>query len=58
MAGTYARGDDDVTESMVTIRSPFCGYNTMPCVELNGEDQSCYSDQIESVSLRKWPHDH
>jgi len=36
---------------MVTIRSPFCGYNTIECVELNGEDLSCYSNNIESVSL-------
>jgi len=24
----YTRGDSDVAESMVTIRSPFCGCNT------------------------------
>jgi len=24
----------------------------------NGEDLSCYSNKIESVSLRKCPHDH
>jgi len=28
------------------------------CVWLNGEDLSCYSNKIESVSLRKCPHDH
>jgi len=38
---------------MVTIRSPFCGYIAIQCVELNGEDSSCYSNKIESVSLRK-----
>jgi len=25
---------------MVMIRSPFCGYNTIYCVELNGEELS------------------
>jgi len=35
---------NDVTESMVTIRSPSCGYNTIYCVELNGEDSLCYSN--------------
>jgi len=30
----------------------------MRCVELNGEDISCYSNTIESVSLRKCPYDH
>jgi len=34
-------GWSDVTETMVTIRSPFCGYNTIYCVELNS-------------TLRKW----
>ena len=48
----------NVTESMVTIRSPFCGYNTISCVELNGEDLSCYSYETESVSLRKCPYQH
>jgi len=43
---------------MVTIGSPFCGYNTTYYVELNGEDLSCYSNKIVSVSLRKWPYDH
>jgi len=38
--------------------SPFCGNNTTQCVELKGEDLSCYSNKIESVSLRKCPHDH
>ena len=46
-----------ITESMVTTRSPFCGYNTIYCVELNGEDLSCYSNKIEPVSLQS-PHDH
>ena len=42
---------------MVTIRSPLCGYNTAWCVELNGDDVSCYSNKIESFrpSLRKCP---
>jgi len=45
---------------MVTIRSPFCGYNrnTTYCVEVNGEDLSCCSNKIESVCLRKCLHDH
>ena len=37
---------------MVTTRPPFCGYNTTQCVELKGKDLSCYSNKIESVSLR------
>ena len=48
-------GCSDVTESIVMTRSPFCGYNTISCVELNGEDLSCYSNKIESVSLSKCP---
>jgi len=36
----------DVTESMVTIRSPFCGYNLALCVELMGEDLPCNSNKI------------
>jgi len=43
---------------MITIRSPFCGYNAIQFVELNGEDLSRYSNRIESVSLRKCPYDH
>jgi len=42
-------------ESMVTIRSLFCGYNTTKCIKLNGKDLSCYSNKFESVSLRKCP---
>jgi len=51
-------GRSDVTEPMVTIRSPFRGYNTALCVELNGEDLSFYSNETESDSLRKYPYDH
>jgi len=51
-------GWNDVTESMVAIRSPFCGYNTIKCVELNGKNLSCYSNKLEPVSLRKCPRDH
>ena len=51
-------GWSDVTESTVMIRSPFCGHKTMWCVGLNGEDLSCYSNKIESVSLRKCQYDH
>ena len=43
---------------MVTLRSPFCGYNTTLCVELKGEVLSYYSNKIESVSFRKCPYDH
>jgi len=43
---------------MVTIRSPFCGYDITKCVELNVEDLSRYSNKNEPVSLRKCPHDH
>jgi len=43
---------------MVTIRSPFCGYNTITFVGLNVEDLSRYSNKIESVSLRKCSYDH
>jgi len=51
-------GRNDVTDSMVAIRSPFCTYNTIYSVELNGEDLSCYSNKTESVSLRKCPPHH
>ena len=34
----YATFLNDVTESTVTIRSPFCGYNMTYCVELMSED--------------------
>ena len=36
--GTQYMGRNHVTESMVTIRAPFCGYNLACCVELMGED--------------------
>ena len=55
---TLYTGRSDVTESMITIRSSFCGYNTTQCVEFSGKDLSCYSNEIESVSLRKCPYDH
>ena len=45
----------DVTESMVRKRSP---YNTIICVELNGEDLSCYSIKTESARRRKCPCDY
>jgi len=50
-------GCSDVTESVIMIRSPFCGYNTTLSVELNGKDLLCYSNKIESASLRKCPYD-
>ena len=39
---TLYTGRSDVTESMITIRSSFCGYNTIQCVEFSGKDLSCY----------------
>jgi len=36
-------------ESVVTIQPPFCGYNTMQCVELNGEDLSCHSNKLNRL---------
>jgi len=58
MAENYVYiGCSDVTQFMATMRSPFCGYNTTSCVELNGEYLSCYSNEIESVSLGKCPYD-
>jgi len=43
----------DVTVSMATIRSSFCGYIMASCVELRGEDLSCYLNNIQSVGLWK-----
>jgi len=48
----------DVTEAMVTIRSPCCGYNLAWCVELKGEYLWSCSLKIESASLRKCPYNH
>jgi len=39
----------DVTESMLMIRSPFCGYNLAWCVEFRGEDLPCYSSKTLPV---------
>ena len=50
-AGLYT-GRSDVTESMAATRSPFCGYDTIRCIELNGEDLSCCSNKNESVRLK------
>jgi len=41
-----------------TIAILWVGNNTTLCVELNGKDLPCYSNKIESVSLRKCPYDH
>jgi len=46
-------GWSDVTESMATIRSPFCGYIMSYCVEFSGEDFSCYLNSIQSVGFTK-----
>ena len=51
-------GWSDVTESMTTIRSPFCGCNMAKCVELRGEDLSCYLNNIRSAGLRKCLYDY
>ena len=51
-------GWSDVTESSITIRSPFCGYNLAYCVELKGDDLWSYSHKIESFTQRKCPQDH
>jgi len=40
-----------VTESVVTMQSPSCGYCTIWCVELNGEDLSCYSNSLKLDQL-------
>jgi len=48
----------DITESMATIRSSFCGYNTAYCVELMAEDFSCYLNNIQSAGLWKCLYDH
>jgi len=47
-----------VTEAMVTIRSPCCGYNLAWCVELKCAHFWSCSHKIESVSIRKCPYDH
>ena len=48
-SGRVYTGWSDVTESVFTIRSPFCGYNSACCVELKGEDLWSYSHKTESV---------
>jgi len=62
LAATNNVGWSDVTESMATIRPPFCGYTctrTMAkCVELMGKDLSCCFNKIQSVGLWKCPCDH
>jgi len=55
MFSSVYTGWRDVTESLVRIRSPFCGYNTTQCGELKGEDLSCYSNETKSASLTKCP---
>jgi len=58
MFSSVYTGWSDVTESMVRIRSPFCGYNTTQCGQLKGEDLSCYSNETKSASLRNVHYDH
>ena len=36
----------------------FVGTTRRKCVELNGEDSPSYSNKIQSLGLRKCPHDH
>jgi len=45
----WSRGHDRIAISV---------YNTKSCDELNGEYLSCFSNQVESVSLRKCPCGH
>jgi len=45
----WSRGHDGIAISV---------YNTKSCDELNGEYLSCFSNQVESVSLRKCPCGH
>jgi len=58
LAGGIYIGRSDVTVicGHNTI-SMLCG-NTAYCVELSGEDLSRYSNEIESVGLRKCPYCH
>jgi len=44
-------GWSDVTGYMVTIRSPFCGYEMLQCVEIRDEDLSCCSVSLLKVSI-------
>ena len=48
----------DVTESMVTTRSPCCGWYNMMCAVKRRRFMELFSSKIESVSLRKCPYDH
>jgi len=50
-------GWSDVTESVVKIRSPFCGYNMAYCVELKFEHLSCYCYKLINW-IRKCPYSH
>jgi len=43
---TQYTGRNDVTESMATIRPPFCGYNLAQHVELIAKDLQCCSEKI------------
>jgi len=42
---------------MFTIRSPFCGYNVIYCVEFNGEDLSRYLSKTESGDAENARHE-
>ena len=44
-------GQSNVTESVVTIRSPFLGITWHKCAELSEEDLSCYLNNIQYVGL-------
>jgi len=58
----------DYAQGEVTSRALWSRYNRhfvgktrhiySLCVELNGEDLSCYSNKIESVCFKKCLHDH
>ena len=48
----------DITESMVTKRLPFCGYDMTLCVELMSGYLLRYSNKMESTDPRQCPYDH
>ena len=51
-------GWSDITESKSRCDRHFVGITRYKCVELNGEDLSCYLNIIESVNLRKCSYEH
>jgi len=53
---TYNRWKSD--DQLAFLKASLVGDNLAWCVELKGDDLRSYSHKIESVSLRKCPHDH